>query len=347
MRRIIILLVTALISVLSLSAAEVSFHVPSDTILTYCDESFVPDGDGVITLNLYEDNTATIQTGNGKEISVTFINTQEALVKWSLSFPEDISLRYSLNGSKPKSLKKGKTELNLSNLPNGELTIFTLEAKQGNSEWYECGSAGIIPVLYDPGEETSTVVLEGDEGEPEISSSVNRERKYSIRLTASPYSIGIYDFYNGHSIPDARYLTITNYGLSADAELGYHSGSSIFMYAGAGYGYQMKKETIIPYAFMVSYVKAYAGFDLKFLSAGQFSSSFGVFAGGMIGINAGVYNISSILGGRIRLDYRITDGLSLGLQTRFTASYLPAKDPLYRSMTYLIDPVTLSLDMRF
>ena len=52
MRRIIILLVAALISVLSLSAAEVSFHVPTDTILSYCDESFVPDGDGVITLNL-------------------------------------------------------------------------------------------------------------------------------------------------------------------------------------------------------------------------------------------------------------------------------------------------------
>ena len=70
MRRIILTLVTARISVLSLSAAEVSFHVPSDTILTYCNESFAPDGDGVITLNLSEDNTATIQTGNGKEISV-------------------------------------------------------------------------------------------------------------------------------------------------------------------------------------------------------------------------------------------------------------------------------------
>lgn len=153
MRRIIILLVTALISVLSLSAAEVFFHVPSDTILTYCDESFVPNGDGVIALNLSEENTATIQTENGKEISVTFINTEEALVKWSLSSPEDVKLRYSLNDTKPKSLKKGSTELNLKKLPMNELTLFTLEARSKKGEWYECGRAGIIPVVLPIAEE--------------------------------------------------------------------------------------------------------------------------------------------------------------------------------------------------
>ena len=88
-------------------------------------------------------------------------------------------------------------------------------------------------------------------------------------------------------------------------------------------------------------------FDLRFIKVGKFSSSLGVFAGGMMGINAGQYNISSILGGRIRFDYYLNSHLSLGLQTRFTASYLPANDPLYKSMTYLIDPLTLSLDVRF
>ena len=168
-----------------------------------------------------------------------------------------------------------------------------------------------------------------------------------ITLTASPYSIGIYDFFNGHNIPDARYLTITNYGLSADGEVGYQVNNNILLYLGAGYGYQMKKETIIPNAFRVSYLKALVGLDLRFIKVGKFSSSLGVFAGGMMGINAGVYNISSILGGRIRFDYHLNSHLSLGLQTRFTASYLSANDPLYKSMTYLIDPLTLSLDVRF
>ena len=109
----------------------------------------------------------------------------------------------------------------------------------------------------------------------------------------------------------------------------------------------MKKETIIPNAFKVSYFKAYVGLDLRFIRVGKLSSSLGVFAGGMMGINAGQYNISSILGGRIRFDYYLNSHLSLGLQTRFSASYLPANDPLYKSMTYLIDPLTLSLDVRF
>lgn len=359
MRRIITLLVTALILTVSLSAAEVSCNVSSGSTLSINNQTFVPDSEGVITLDLSDKVTATITTKDGKETPITFIKTDEALIRWSLSSPEDVKLRYSLNDSKPKSLKKGSTELNLNNLPLNELTIFTLEARYKKGEWYECGRAGIIPVVIPIAEEepiTEEMVpvempeLKGESEiryvDAELVPLVPPEKKISIRLTASPYSIGIYDFFNGHDIPDARYLTVTNYGLSADGEIGYQINSNILLYVGSGYGYQMKKETIIPDAFRVSYIKAYAGLDLRFLRTGKFSSSLGVFAGGMMGINAGVYNISSILGGRLRFDYHLNPHLSLGLQTRFTASYLPADDPLYKSMTYLIDPVTLSLDVR-
>lgn len=357
MRRIITLLVTALILTVSLSAAEVSCNVPSGSTLSINNQTFVPDSEGVITLDLSDNVTATLTTEDGRETPITFITTDEALIRWSLSSPEDVKLRYSLNYSKPKSLKKGSTELNLKNLPMNELTLFTLEARYKKGEWYECGRAGVIPITIPEekavNEETVPVEMPELKGESEIRyvdaelvPLVPPEKKISIRLTASPYSIGIYDFINGHNIPDARYLTVTNYGLSADGEIGYQINSNILLYIGAGYGYQMKKETIIPDAFRVSYIKAYAGLDLRFLRTGKFSSSLGAFAGGMMGINAGVYSISSILGGRLCFDYHLNSHLSLGIQTRFTASYLPANDPLYKSMTYLIDPVTLSLDVR-
>ncbi|MGN0907681.1 MAG: hypothetical protein ACI4NM_11080 [Bullifex sp.] len=350
-----ILLFFAVLSIsFSLSAAEVSFHASSVSSLSYNDESHIPDSDGFFTLTLSDASSATITSEDGKEINVTFINTDEALIKWNMTSEEDIKLRYSLNDSKHKTLRKGTAELTLNNLPMNELTLFTLEAKYGKGDWYECGIAGIIPVTYSVPEEAPLPVelpeLKGESEiryvEPELVPLVPPEKKISIRLTASPYSIGIFDFINGHNIPDARYLTVTNYGLSADGELGYQANSNILFYAGAGYGYQMKRETIIPDAFRVSYIKAYTGLDLRFLRTGRFSSSLGVFAGGMMGINAGMYNISSILGGRLRFDYHLNSHLSIGLQTRFTASYLPADDPMYKSMTYLIDPVTLSLDVR-
>ncbi|MGN0907528.1 MAG: hypothetical protein ACI4NM_10300, partial [Bullifex sp.] len=267
MRRIITLLVTAFILTVSLSAAELSCNVPSGSTLSINNQTFVPDREGVITLDLSDNVTATLTTQEGKEIPVTFITTDEALIKWSLPSPEDVKLRYSLNASKLKSLKKGSTELNLKNLPMNELTLFTLEARYKKGEWYECGRAGIIPVSFPINEEQEQVLpalmpeLKGESEiryvDAELVPLVPPEKKISIRLTASPYSIGIYDFFNGHDIPDARYLTVTNYGLSADGEVGYQINSNILLYMGAGYGYQMKKETVIPDAFRVSYIKAY------------------------------------------------------------------------------------------
>ncbi|MGN0907720.1 MAG: hypothetical protein ACI4NM_11285, partial [Bullifex sp.] len=129
MRKIIMALVSALILSFSLSAAEVSLCIQPETTLFFNNQTFVPDREGVITLDLSDNVTATLTTQEGKETPVTFITTDEALIRWRLSSPEDVKLRYSLNASKPKSLKKGSTELNLKNLPMNELTLFTLEAR--------------------------------------------------------------------------------------------------------------------------------------------------------------------------------------------------------------------------
>ena len=63
--------------------------------------------------------------------------------------------------------------------------------------------------------------------------------------------------------------------------------------------------------------------------------------------NANFYSINSLLGTRLRLDIIINSHLSFGLQTRFTASYSKAEDKYYTSMSYFIDPIALSVDIRF
>ncbi len=349
MKKVIVIIVLLLSLFTSIFASKATFSV-AETITKYSinNESFEVENN-IITLDLNDNELITIISDDNKETLSKVVFTEHN--KIAATFSWDISntkLRYTLNNSKPKTIKKDINKLTLKNLPSNELSIFTLEAKVKNN-WIECGRVGLIPVNIIEAEELQEEVISENSVIDSLEAKLisNKEKKISIRLTLSPYSIGIYDFFNGHNIPDARYLTITNYGLSADGEVGYQVNNNILLYLGAGYGYQMKKETIIPNAFRVSYLKALVGLDLRFIKVGKFSSSLGVFAGGMMGINAGVYNISSILGGRIRFDYYLNSHLSLGLQTRFTASYLSANDPLYKSMTYLIDPLTLSLNVRF
>ena len=359
MKRVATLLLSLFILLAALCATDVSFLVPAEITNYSYDKSVNQqiNDNKTVSLTLSDSDIISFTTANNKAFDAKLVTTAESNINATFSWTianSNTKLRYSLNNSKPKTIKNDINEITIKNISSNELSIFTLEAKV-NKKWIECGRVGLIPVNLIEEEQTQKqeeliepVVNENSSIntlEPKLIS--NKEKKISIRLTASPYSIGIYDFFNGHNIPDARYLTITNYGLSADGEVGYQVNNNILIYLGAGYGYQMKKETIIPNAFKVSYFKAYVGLDLRFIKVSKFSSSLGVFAGGMMGINAGQYNISSILGGRIRFDYYLNSHLSLGLQTRFTASYLPANDPLYKSMTYLIDPLTLSLDVRF
>ena len=357
MKRVATLLLSLFIFLAALCATDVSFLVPAEITNYSYDKSVnqqINDNKTVI-LTLSDSDIISFTTADNKTFDAKLVKIDDdkinATFSWTIA-NSNTKLRYTLNNSKPKTIKSDISEITIKNIPSNELSIFTLEAKV-NNKWLECGRVGLIPINVIEEEQKQEELIEPvfnenssiNTLEPKLIS--NKEKKISIRLTASPYSIGIYDFFNGHNIPEARYLTITNYGLSADGEVGYQVNNNILIYLGAGYGYQMKKETIIPNAFKVSYFKAYVGLDLRFIRLGKFSSSLGVFAGGMMGINAGQYNISSILGGRIRFDYYLNSHLSLGLQTRFTASYLPANDPLYKSMTYLIDPLTLSLDVRF
>ena len=348
MKKVIVIMILLLSLFTSIFASKATFSV-AETITKYSiNNEFFEVENNIITLDLNDNDIITIICDDNKKISSKIVFTEhdkiDATFSWDIS---NTKLRYTLNNSKPKSIKSGVNEITLKNLPANELSIFTLEAKV-NKKWSECGRVGLIPVNVIEEEVLTPVINENsviDTLEPKLFS--NKEKKVSLRLTASPYSLGIYDFINGHHIESAKYLTFTNYGLALDGELGYQANSNILLYLGGGYGYQIKKETIIPDAFKVTYLKGYVGLDLRFIKVNNFSSSLGVFTGLMMGVNANTYSTNSLLGARVRFDYTLNKHLSFGLQTRLTASYSKAEDKLYSSITYLIDLVSLSLDMRF
>ena len=68
----------------------------------------------------------------------------------------------------------------------------------------------------------------------------------SVRLSLSPYSLAIFDFYNGHHLPSASYLGLSRYGFGGDIDLGYTVGDRVRISVGGGYSLVEKKNTIIP-----------------------------------------------------------------------------------------------------
>lgn len=174
-----------------------------------------------------------------------------------------------------------------------------------------------------------------------------KANNFSLRLTSAPYSLAVYDFYNGRHIAKENSISSSAYAVTADIDLGYSPAERLRFYLGAGYSLAIKKDTVIPEAHDVHYIKAFLGVDAKAIVKGDFSLSAGLFAGAMAHINAGMYNMSSIMGARIDCGFKISDSFRLNLGTRMTAAYQPAAQPLMSSMTYLIDPLTLSLEMMF
>lgn len=146
MKKVIVIIVLLLSLFTNIFASKASFSVP-ETITKYSingEEKEVIDN--LITLDINDNDIITIISDDNKEISSKIVFTEydkiDATFSWDIS---NTKLRYSLNNSKPKSIKKDVNEITLKNLPANELSIFTLEAKV-NKKWSECGRVGLIPV---------------------------------------------------------------------------------------------------------------------------------------------------------------------------------------------------------
>ena len=146
MKKVIVIIVLLLSLFTSIFASKVSFSVP-ETIIKYSingEEKEVIETP--ITLDINDNDIITIICDDNKKISSKIVFTEHD--KIDATFSLDISntkLRYTLNNSKPKSIKSGVNEITLKNLPSNELSIFTLEANV-NKKWIECGRVGLIPV---------------------------------------------------------------------------------------------------------------------------------------------------------------------------------------------------------
>lgn len=332
MKKVVLSVVLFFLMLINIGAQELTLSIPQNfRSYKYNGETLAITEEHKITLDI--ENKATITLYDDKNIplntQVSIIDTEEAevLFDWDHSSIENLEFRYSIDGKNYHLLEEGAKAITLINIPSNTLTVFTLEAKAEDGEWEYWNKGGVYPV--------------------KVRVPIQKDNKWSFRLTAAPYSLGIFDFIHGHEIKDAKYLTVSEYGFAFDAELGYLLGDKVNLYLGAGFGEEFKEETVIPEEFGVIYLKGYTGLDVNVIKGERFSSSLGLFGGVMMAINAKVYSTNSILGARVRCDLKINEHLNLGVQTRFTASYHPAKEPLYTSMTYLLDPMMVGLDIRF
>ena len=275
-----------------------------------------------------EEGLCYASIGSGEEIptKVVFVPTDSTnyVANWTWRHEgEADSFSVRVNGGEWKTSSadvfSAKTPVKV-----GKLNIFeiyaTLNGVNSESEFF-----GILPVAKEE----------------------SRDDHFSLRFTATPYSLAAFDFYNGHVIENATYMTKTKYGLSLDLDLGYIMSDVVRPYFGLGYSVERKDATIIPNAFNVYYAKGLCGLDINLMRKNGFTLSAGAFGGLMMHVNNNKFNISSILGARIDFSYAINDSISVSIGTKASASHLPAAEPLLNSITYLIDPLTLSVEARF
>ena len=173
-----------------------------------------------------------------------------------------------------------------------------------------------------------------------------KKNRFGLRASLFPYSMAIFDFYNGHDIEGAKFLTMTNYAAAFDAELFWKTPWPLALHLDAGYSFALKTETILPKAMDVHYVRLGGGID-GVVSNDELSFAFGVLGGELIAFNANHWNLGSYLGLRLLLEFNLSDHLLLGCESKLEASYQKATDPLMSSITWLVDPLALTITYRF
>ena len=149
MKRVATLLFSLFFVLVALCASKASFSVPSEISFFSYDELInEPINDNTVSLSLSDSSTITFTTADEKTFDARLVKTNEndidATFIWTIN-NANTKLRFTLNNSKPKTIKKDINELTLKNLPSNELSIFTLEANV-NKKWIECGRVGLIPV---------------------------------------------------------------------------------------------------------------------------------------------------------------------------------------------------------
>lgn len=255
---------------------------------------------------------------------------------WQWSSEEDVEFfRYKFDREDDwVVVPSEKTSLLIDSVDYGKDYTLYVESSYDGEKWSEPG----IFTIQVP--DAGQAVIQ----EPVVEDYLPR---ITIKTSLSFFSLGIYDFINGHDIAGAKYLTLTEPGISVKARLGWRFNDVVSLYAEYGYSGVDKKETVIPSAHGVDHHSIGLGIGVEVFSIGAFDMSAGFSAGGLFSLNAGYYNASPLFGVSLDFGWTIKEHLRFGIGAEVGISYQPNKDPLYRSMTYLVDCVALTVETRF
>lgn len=184
---------------------------------------------------------------------------------------------------------------------------------------------------------------------PAFASEKAEGNSLSLRLNAAPYSVAVFDFYNGKDIEGAKTVTATGYGFSAGLEGDWEISNRFRLYPEAGYALTLKKETVIPEANAVQYIKLGAGADYIFSLNEKIELYGGLFGGAMFHINNSKYNVAPYFGLRLGGDYALSENITLGAFTRVAFSFLTTGESgnIRDSLTVLVDPLCAVLTYTF
>ena len=271
---------------------------------------------------------ASYDGNNWSEDHTVIITDKERIdVLWSWkSNSEGVNYyRYRLNGGDWVLINAPQSDSGIIEIEVGGTYLIEIQASFDGNAWSESAESIL-----------TTVKVE------------ERKPFFSFEASTSLFlSFAQYDFYNGHGIAGARYLTNTNPGLTADAEIDLSFGSHFRVFTGYSYSRENKKETVIPDAFVVEHHQIMTGFDILFPINGKWRPYMGLNYAYSFDVNAGYWSPSQFVGARIGLDYFINKNVYIGIKASMRQAYNDDPDPLYRSYTYLYDPIGIRMGVKF
>ena len=250
--------------------------------------------------------------------------------------PVDITITIDLDdygryeyGGEWIDIDKENPTVTLSGLIQGEDNAIPLELSLDGEEWIKQEDIIIKPYLID------------------IELNVVKPKRFYAKGGISPYSIGIYDFYKGHSIADSRAITMSQYGFTTSLDFGYRFNKVFGLFLTGDYTYIRKKASVIPDGFNWRYASIALGAECRLFEVKSFKESCSVFAGAMLHMNSNEGQFSSFVGIGLTSAIRFSKSVSLTIDTKAKAAWLNNSEPLYRSLTYIIDTAAIGMEVRF
>ena len=261
-------------------------------------------------------------------VVITTKDEIEAVFSWAKHNEEISFFRWRMDGGEWNIIDSSLLQIRAVLMTNGR-HVFEVCGSYDGVNWSEPASVLLTAVRVSPPVITTT-------------NPIHLEATASFSLSSA-----LYDFYNGHDIAGARYLMKTDPSFTADGELLLSLGKRFRLFAGYAYSRERKKETVIPDAFVVEHHQAVTGFDVLFPFKDKWRAYMGIGVAYSVDVNAGYWSPSFFLGGRIGLDYFISEHFYVGIKSGVRVAHNDAEDPLYRSYTYLMDPIGIKMGVKF